>query len=125
MPFLRFQADKHEWGFEVDVGYIPAVGDTVLLGYGRPDEEANECVHGVITRRHWGFLPDYRQPEEIEEEIEFDVELESLIPNNYIADSTAWPAKEHSRRVAKLKHDLEHLRTTGRLPPESVEKTSP
>jgi hypothetical protein len=106
MPFLRFSAQGHEWGFEVADGFIPAVGDFVTLWHAMPDTESDDCIDGVVTKRTWGFASDFRE----EDCIFFDVDLESEIPSGHIADSTEWPSSEWSKRRAELEADLESIR---------------
>jgi hypothetical protein len=104
MPFLRFSAQGHEWGFEVADGFIPAVGDFVTLWHALPDTESDDCIDGVVTKRRWVFASD------LEDCISFDVNLESEIPSGHIADSTAWPSSQWSKLRAELEVDLERIR---------------
>jgi hypothetical protein len=106
MPFLRISSQGREWGFEVSDGFIPAVGDTVTLWHAMPDEESDDCIDGVVTKRRWGFASDFRK----EESVELDVELYSEIPDGHVADSTEWPSSEWSKRRAQLESDLERIR---------------
>jgi hypothetical protein len=110
MPFLRFHAQKHEWGFEVPEGFIPSIGDTVTLWHALPDKEADDCIDGVVTKRSWGFASDFRE----EDCIVFEVKLESKVPEGHIADSTEWPSSEWSKR--KAEDEVEWYRLFGKLP---------
>ena len=96
MPFLRFYAGTHEWGFEVPDGFIPAIGDTVTLWHSMPDDTegyTEDAIDGVVTKRRWSFASDFRDWEFVE----FEVALESDLPEGHVADSTAWPAAEWSK----------------------------
>lgn len=109
MPFLRFHYAEHEWGFEVSHGFIPAVGDTVSLWYAEPDDDTGDTessIDGVIVNRRWGFASDFRN----QECVEFDVRLESEIPEGCVPDSTEWPAAEWSKRKMELEAALERIR---------------
>ncbi|MDP6722495.1 MAG: hypothetical protein QGF59_27780 [Pirellulaceae bacterium] len=98
MPFLRFYNGTHEWGFEVDAGYVPAIGDTVMLWHGPPDEESDDSTYAIVTKRVFMFGTDVEQ----HTDIDYDIELETPLPNNHVADSSAWPSNEHSARQAEI-----------------------
>ena len=108
MPFLRFNADNHEWGFDVPDGFIPSIGDTVTLWHAMPDDtegDTEDAIDGVVTKRRWGFASDFRD----EECVEFEVALESELPEGYVADSTEWPASEWSKRKQELEAQLDRI----------------
>lgn len=106
MPFLRFNAQGHEWGFEVPDGFVPAVGDKVSLWHAPPDEESNDSVDGTIIERRWPFASDFKKWMDVE----FEVELESPVPDGHVADSTAWPSETHSKRRKEHEKGLELIR---------------
>ena len=108
MPFLRFETrgdDKLEWGFTVPPGFIPCIGDHVSLWHALPDEEADDCVKGVIVKRHWGFASDFHEYECID----FEVELSSKIPVGRVADSTEWPSALWSRRQDMIQVQIDRI----------------
>lgn len=107
MKFLRICGGVHEWGFHVADGNIPSVGDTLLLGYGHKDEEAEEYIKASVAQREWAF--DGGQ------EVWLSVSLEHELPIGMVADSEEWPSKRWSERRDKHQRDLEKIRTTGSL----------
>jgi hypothetical protein len=109
MPFLRFNAQGHEWGFDVPDGFIPAVGDKVSLWHAPPDEEADDCIDGLIVARRWSFASDFAEWLDID----FEVELESSVPDGHVADSTEWPSETHSERRKECEKDVERIIADG------------
>lgn len=102
MIFLHITCGDHEWGFEVRDGFIPAVGDIITLWHAPPDEEANECVDAVVTKRQWNFASDFAEWNTVE----LTVRLKEPIPNGHIADSTEWPARDESKRRQQHAEEL-------------------
>jgi hypothetical protein len=94
MPFLRFEADRYEWGFEVEPGFVPAVGDTVELCHAPPDEEADDSITATVVSRHWYFWGDFAKWRDII----LEVKLEEPLPEGHVPDCTAWPSASWSER---------------------------
>lgn len=104
MPFLRFFAAGHEWGY--DAPFIPSIGDTVTLWHAPPDvQEVNDCTDGVIVKRTFVFASDRKE----DGSVWFDVELEEPLPDGHVPDSDAWPSKEHGKRKLELDAELKRI----------------
>jgi len=108
MAFVRFTLGDLEWGFDVPDGYVPAVGDTVMLGIAERDTESDDAINATVVKRQWPFLSDWSEWKEIFIEVESD----ETIPSGWIADSTEWPSTEWSDRKRQFEDDLERM---GRL----------
>jgi hypothetical protein len=68
-----------------------------------PDEESGDFTDAVVVKRRWPFFEDFRE----ENCVEFEVELESPVPNGHVADSTMWPSQTWSKWHAELKANFE------------------
>lgn len=105
MPFLRFTLGKYEWGFDVPHWCIPAVGDIVTLWHGLPDQESNDAIDCVVVQRQWPLSGDFEEYAEIW----YEVETSEVIPDDHVADSTAWPSVEWSERKAEEEERLRRI----------------
>ena len=106
MPFIRITIGKHEWGFNVSDGFIPAVGDRITLWHAPPDEYGNDMIDGTVVGRKWDFAPDVTEYEELD----LIVNLDSPVPNGHIADSSEWPSEKDSERRAAFLDELANIK---------------